>query len=69
MESSRASEDLGAIDFVDDQDIDAYIEEVMLIDKEAKFEELPMDKPSLDVKALSHQHSSTPSLMKKNQSR
>ena len=49
---SRASEDLGAIDFADDQDIDACVEEVMMIDNEAKFEELPMDKPSLDLKAL-----------------
>ena len=49
---SRASEDLGAIDFADDQDIDACIEEVMMIDEEARFEELPMDKPSLDLKAL-----------------
>ena len=49
---SRASKDLGAIDFADDQDIDACMEEVMMIDEEAKFEELPMDKPSLDLKAL-----------------
>ena len=50
--SSRASEDLGAIDFTDDQDIDAYVEEVMMIDEEARFEELPMDKPSLELKTL-----------------
>ena len=49
---SRASEDLGAIDFADDQDIDACVEEEMMIDEEAKFEELPMDEPSLDLKAL-----------------
>ena len=42
----RASEDLGTIDFADDQDIDACVEEVMMIDKEARFEELPMDEPS-----------------------
>ena len=49
---SRASEDLGAIHFADDQDIDACVEEVMMIDDEVKFEELPMDEPSLDLKAL-----------------
>ena len=49
---SRASEDLGAIDFADDQDIYAYVEEVMMIDEEARFEELPMEEPSLDLKTL-----------------
>ena len=49
---SRASEDLGTIDFADDQDIDACVEEVMMIDKEARFEELPMDESSLDLKAF-----------------
>ena len=49
---SRASEELGAIDFSDDQDIDAYIEEVMMIDVEANFEELPMDEPTLELKTL-----------------
>ena len=49
---SRASKDFGAIDFADDQDNDACVEEVMMIDEEAKFEELPMDEPSLDLKAL-----------------
>ena len=29
---SRASEELGAINFSNDHDIDAYIEEVMMID-------------------------------------
>ena len=49
---SRASEDLGAIDFSDDQDIDACIEEVMMIDEKARFEELPMDEPTLELKTL-----------------
>ena len=49
---SRASEDSGAIDFADDQDIDACIEEVMMIDKEARFEELPKDEPTLELKTL-----------------
>ena len=43
---SRASKDLVSIDFADDQDIDACVEEVMMIDEEARFQELPMDKPS-----------------------
>ena len=50
--SSRASEDLGTIDFIDDQDIDACVEEVMMIDKEVRYEELPMDGPSLELKTL-----------------
>ena len=43
---------MGAIDFVNDQDIDACVEEVMMIDEEARFEELPMDEPSLELKTL-----------------
>ena len=50
--SSRASEDLGAIDFADDQDKDTCVEEVMMIDEESRFEELPMDEPSLELKTL-----------------
>ena len=49
---SRASEDFSAIDFTDDQDISACVEEVMMIDEEARFEELPMDEPSLELKTL-----------------
>ena len=49
---SRASEDSGAIDFADDQDIDACIEEVMMIDEEARYEELPMNEPTLELKTL-----------------
>ena len=49
---SRASEELGAIDFSDDQDIDACIEEVMMINNEANFEELPMDECTLELKTL-----------------
>ena len=49
---SLASEDLGATDFADDQDIDACVEEVLMIDKEARFEELPMDEPTLELKTL-----------------
>ena len=51
--SSRASEDLGAIDSADNQDIDACVEEVMMIDEEALYEELPMDEPTLELKTLS----------------
>ena len=49
---SRASEDLGAINFADDQDIDACIEEVMMINEEARYEELPMDEPTMELKTL-----------------
>ena len=49
---SRSSEDLGAIDFADDQDIDACVEEVMMIDEEARYDELPMDEPTLELKTL-----------------
>ena len=49
---SRASEDLSAIDFADDQDIDACIEEVMMIDEEARYEQFPMDEPTLELKTL-----------------
>ena len=49
---SRATEDLGAIDFVDDQDIDECVAEVMMIDEEARYEELPMDEPILELKTL-----------------
>ena len=49
---SRASEDLGDIDFADDQDIDACVEEVMMIDEEARYEERPMEKPTLELKNI-----------------
>ena len=49
---SRASDDIGDIDFADNQGIDACIEEVMMIDEEARFEELPMEEPSLELKTL-----------------
>ena len=49
---SRASEDLRAIDFADNQDIDACIEEVMMIEEEARYEELPMNEPTLELKTL-----------------
>ena len=49
---SRASEDLGAIDFADDQDIDACVEEVMMFDDEARYDELPMEEPTLELKTL-----------------
>ena len=49
---SQASEELSAIDFSDNQDIDTYIEEVMIINEEAKFEELPLDEPTLELKTL-----------------
>ena len=49
---SRASENLGTIDFADDQNIDAYVEEVMMIDEEARYDELPMEEPTLELKTL-----------------
>ena len=49
---SRASKDLGAINFVDDQDIDICVEEVMMIDEEAWYEELPMDESTSELKTL-----------------
>ena len=50
---SRSSKDLGAISFCDDQDIEACIEEVMTINDEAIFEELPLDDPTLELTNLS----------------
>ena len=44
---SRAFEDLGAIDFTDDQDIDACVEEVMMIGEEA------LISPNQDVNPIS----------------
>ena len=49
---SRASEDLGTIDFADDKVIDACVEEVMMIDEEARYDELPMEEPTLELKTL-----------------
>ena len=49
---SRAYEDLGAIEFTDDQDIDACVEEVTMINEEARYEELLIDEPSLELKIL-----------------
>ena len=49
---SRASEDLGAIDLADDQDIDACVEEVMMVDEKSRYDELCMDEPTLELKTL-----------------
>ena len=49
---SQAFEDLGAIDFADDHHIDACVEEVMMTDEEARYQELPMDEPTLERKTL-----------------
>ena len=65
---SRASEDLGTIDFTNDRDIDAYVEEIMIINEKARIEELPMDESTLESR-LSHLHSNTPSLMKRKSNR
>ena len=45
---SRAFEKLGA----DDQHIDTCIEEAMMINEEEKFEELPLDEPTMELKTL-----------------
>ena len=50
---SQAFKDLGAIYLFDDQDIDACIEEVMTINDEAEFNELPLNDPTLELKPLS----------------
>ena len=49
---SRASEDLVAIDFADDEDRDDCVEEVMMINEEARYDELPMEEPTLELKTL-----------------
>ena len=49
---SQASKDLGTIDFANDQDIDECVEEVMMINEEPRYEELPMDEPNLELKTL-----------------
>ena len=49
---SRVSKDLGAIHLCDDEDIEACIEEIMAINEEVDFEELPLDKPTLELKPL-----------------
>ena len=49
---SQAFKDLGAIDLFDDQDIETCIEEVMTINEEAEFQELPLDKPIKELKPL-----------------
>ena len=43
---------MGAIDFNHDEDIDACVEEVMMIDEKARYDKLPMDEPSLELKTL-----------------
>ena len=49
---SQAFKDLGAINLFDDQDIETCIEEVMTINEEAKFKELPLDEPIEVLKPL-----------------
>ena len=50
--SSQAFEDLGTIDLFDDQDIVTCIEEVMTINEETEFQELPLDEPIKELKPL-----------------
>ena len=49
---SQAFEHFGAFDFCDDEDIKACIEEVIEINEEANFKELPLDEPTLELKTL-----------------
>ena len=49
---SWAFEELGTIDFFDDQDIDVCIKKVMMIDEDANFEEVRMDEPTLKLNHL-----------------
>ena len=49
---SQAFEDLGTIDLFDDQDIETCIEEVMTINEEDDFKELPLDEPIGELKPL-----------------
>ena len=48
----QAFEDLGTINLFYDQDIDTCIEEVMRINEEADFKELPLDEPTKELKPL-----------------
>ena len=49
---SQAFKDLGAIDLFDDQDREICIKEVMTINEEADFKELPLDEPTGELKPL-----------------
>ena len=43
---------MDAFDLCDNQDINACIEEVMEINEEANFKELPLDEPTPELKTL-----------------
>ena len=49
---SQAFEDLGDINLFDDQDIETCIEEVMTVNEEADFEELPLNELTWELKPL-----------------
>ena len=49
---SQAFEDLDAIELFDDQDIETCMEEVMTINEEADFKELPLDELTGELKPL-----------------
>ena len=49
---SQAFKDLGNIDLFNDQDIETCIEEVMTINEEADFKELPLDELTEELKPL-----------------
>ena len=49
---SQAFKYLGVIDLFDDRDTDACIEKVMMINEEANFKELPLEKSIVELKSL-----------------
>ena len=49
---SQAFQDLGAIDLFDDQDIETCTKEVMMINEEADFKELPLDESTEELNPL-----------------
>ena len=49
---SQAFEDVGAIDLIDDQDIETCVKEVMMVNEGVDFEELPLDEPTREIKPL-----------------
>ena len=49
---SQVFEDLGAIDLFDDQDIETFIEEVMIMNEEDELKELHLDEPIEELKPL-----------------
>ena len=49
---SRVYEDWSVINLCDDEEIQAWIQEIMVINEEADLEELPLVEPTLELKPL-----------------